>query len=748
MQGTKQESQIHVPPAPIRRAPRMSRPARPSMQRLRALLAGGIALLVLALLAAAGLAASGHVGAAAGLAVAAALLAGIPALLALTRLDRLVAQPGQRLLDYLAAGDTAGAPPELPGDWAAASAQLRHLMETRAQLMGFFDNLPTSIYLKKTDDTVVYVSKHLAAQYGKRPEEMIGRPEQELHVEGMRPLLALMDRRIIKTGEAFLTEATHLQFDRRELVSRFPVYNDRGEITHIGGMNFDIDDRYKAQAALEEAKALFEAFIQHAPNPMVLMTPEGRYVMINDTTARYYDQTPEALLAGGAKAINARFPEAASVILPMFQRVVATRTAEEAQTFFDMPSGERRDLVFAFFPILNAAGELTYVGNISYDLTEERRAQAALATSTEALHQAEKLAALGSMLAGVSHELNNPLAAVIGQAALLREDLEGTEHADRILKIRRAADRCARIVQSFLAMARRKAPEYRAVSVNDQVRAALELTEYQMHAANIAITTTLNARLPTITADPDQLHQVIVNLLTNARQALEDVAGERRITITTARAGSAVTLTIADNGPGIDAETRERIFDPFFTTKPVGVGTGIGLSYSLGIIEAHGGTLRTLDTDSGTTLVITLPVPGQAGAAPTPVAQPKTSSSGRVLVIDDEADIAETLAEMLRRLGLEAVVAIGGRAGQAAMADGTRFDLVLSDIRMPEVDGPALYDWMAANRPELTARIAFVTGDTLSGTAAEFLGKAHCPVLEKPFTPEGLAALVVAMLEE
>jgi PAS domain S-box-containing protein len=626
------------------------------------------------------------------------------------------------------------------------------LEESRSQLIAFFDNLPTSIYLKRVDHEVVFVSRHLAEQYGKRPDDMIGQQEYDLHVEAMKPYLQMMDEHILSTGEAILLEGDHLQFNRRELVSRFPVFNEEGQITHIGGMNFDIDERYKAQAALQESKALVEAFIQHAPNPMALMDPMGRYVMVNDSAAGFYGETPASLIASGAEAINARFPEAEAVIMPMFARVCKRREFEQVSTFFQLPSGEQREFNFSLFPILDAEGNLAYIGNISHDITEERQARAALMASRDALHQSEKLAALGSLLAGVSHELNNPLAAVIGQAALLSEDLENTEHADRIAKIKRAADRCARIVQSFLAMARQKAPEYRSVDINEQVRAAVELTEYQMRAANVALELNAAPDLPRIKADPDQLHQVIVNLMTNARQALEDKDGERIIAITSSVREGRIRLSVADNGKGIDAATRDRLFDPFFTTKAAGKGTGIGLSYSLGIIEAHGGTITIEDapetTGVGTVFVITLPIETGKDTSPAPVSVQTARARGRVLIIDDEEDVAETLADMLARMGMSTTMAVGGVAGQAAMADGAVFDLVLSDIRMPDCDGPTLHAWMALNRPDLTSRIAFVTGDTLSGIAADFLEQTCCPVLEKPFTPAALRDLVASILPD
>lgn len=612
----------------------------------------------------------------------------------------------------------------------------------RAQLLGFFDNIPTTIYLKRIDHTIIYVSKHLADQYGKRPEELIGQHEYQFHSEAMSAVLEQIDADILATGEAFLGEGTHLDFNRRELVSRFPIFNDDGEITHIGGINIDIHDRAQAQAELFETRALFEAFIQNAPNPMALMNSAGKHVMLNNAAAGYYGHTPEEMLGEDSKHIISRWPEFKTVIAPMMERVVSKLETQREDTTFELPSGELRDMSFSLFPILGPDDQLAFIGNISHDLSDERRAQAELTKSTEALHQAEKLAALGSMLAGVSHELNNPLAAVIGQAALLGEDLEGSEYSERISKIRRAADRCARIVQSFLAMARQKPPEYKPVNINEQIRAAVELTEYQMRTANVEIDLQLTKLLPTIEADPDQLHQVIVNLLTNARQALDECNGQRMIRIKTSIEEGMVRLSVSDNGRGIDAAMRDRIFDPFFTTKDAGSGTGIGLSYSLGIIEAHGGTISFEDAIIGTTFVVHLPIAAEAAKPKKSALAKMAKAKGHALVIDDEEDVAATLADMLERIGITASIAIGGAAGQSQMARGQSYDLILSDIRMPDVDGPTLHAWIAVNRPDLIGTLAFVTGDTMSGNAADFLEAVDCPVLEKPFTPAGLRELV------
>lgn len=678
------------------------------------------------------------------------LALGVPALLGFLYQRRTISQPAFALLDYAQTrGDTHDSPPDVPPIWAPVLERLTQLKNSQMQFEAFLDHAPIGMSAFKPDGPYVLANRFAAEYYDSSVEELVGKVPADFipyfpDIEKLRPLF--VDP--IEHGTTVTVETEFLAPSggvRNLAITTFPVFDSEGGVSLVGTYFVDMTQQRRTETDLEQSRALFEAFIQNAPNPMALMDAKGQYVMLNNAVAHYYDMTSDALLAAGPKFIHSRFPEAQTVIAPMLGRVMSTLEGEQIDTPFKSPTGEIRDMAFAFFPILDSNGKLAFVGNISHDMTDERRAQSELAQSKDSLHQAEKLAALGSMLAGVSHELNNPLAAVIGQAALLAEDLEGTTHADRIAKIRRAADRCARIVQSFLAMARQKAPEYRSVDLNDQVRAAAELTEYQMRAANVTLDLRLEPRLPAIEADPDQLHQVIVNLLTNARQALESRAGLRRVTVTTARARDLVTLTVADNGPGIEPALRQRIFDPFFTTKDVGAGTGIGLSYSLGIVEAHGGTIAIEDSPDGTVFVVRLPVKESEPMAAHPKAEAKADARGRALVVDDEADVAETLADMLQRAGMDARVAIGGHAGRAALADGARFDLILSDVRMPDLDGPALHAWICRQRPDLAGKIAFVTGDTMSGHVADFLAKARCPVLEKPFTPASLRALVAAM---
>jgi signal transduction histidine kinase len=255
---------------------------------------------------------------------------------------------------------------------------------------------------------------------------------------------------------------------------------------------------------------------------------------------------------------------------------------------------------------------------LKQELAERHRVEAEMARQRDALHQSEKLNALGSMLAGIAHELNNPLTVVVGRAVLLEEQLRHSPHGDRIGKLRAAAERCVRIVKTFLAMARQQPPTREPVEINDVIDQSLELVTSSLRGAGIEVIRTRAPGLPTISANPAQLVQVLTNLLINALHALADQPGSRRIHVGTdlGADGQGLIVTVADNGPGIPAELRSRIFEPFFTTKPVGKGTGMGLSLCYGIVHAHGGTIAVRSGEgAGTTFTIALPAVAQAPAA-------------------------------------------------------------------------------------------------------------------------------------
>lgn len=374
---------------------------------------------------------------------------------------------------------------------------------------------------------------------------------------------------------------------------------------------------------------------------------------------------------------------------------------------------------------------------LTRDITEKKRAAEELSRQRETLYQREKLAALGSLLAGVAHELNNPLSVVVARAVMLEERGDRATHA-AATKIRAAAERCARIVRTFLAMARQQAPQRAPVCINDVVGAALEITDYALRSGGVEVVRDLAADIPRILADADQLHQVFMNLIINAQQALQEQAPPRRIVLASRFDGNAdvVTISVADNGPGIPEALRTRIFEPYFTTKPTGMGTGVGLSVSHAIVEQHGGRL-TVDcpAEGGTRFTIDLPCEtSDAADADRTRTMLRGPAGSAVLVVDDEPEIRQMLSTILDDAGHQVVTAASAREALQRM-DGAHFDVILADMRMPEFDGRALFREIERRWPERTRRVVFVTGDTLSPTLRNFAAECGRPVIEKPFLP-------------
>jgi PAS domain S-box-containing protein len=379
----------------------------------------------------------------------------------------------------------------------------------------------------------------------------------------------------------------------------------------------------------------------------------------------------------------------------------------------------------------------TFFGAIIRDLSERKRAEKELQRQREAAYQAEKLATMGQLLAGVAHELNNPLTVVQGQAHLLQQEVSDGPLAARVQEITRATERCVRIVRNFLALARQHHMERSPTHLNQVIEEAVDLLAYQLRVDAVEVQVYLDDDLPPLWADADQIYQVVVNLVSNAHQAMRETPALRRLTLTTRYdpVGNRVALEVADTGPGIPPEIQAHIFEPFFTTKPQGVGTGLGLSLCQGIIEEHEGSIGVdSQPGHGTVFRIELPVvaPPETVPAP-PTAEPHAALQGKtILVVDDEPQIADVLAQALSIDDHHVEIATNGNSALNKLQE-RAYDLILSDLRMPTLDGPTFYRELVHQDPTYQQRFIFLTGDTLSPETRAFLDHTRVPCLHKPF---------------
>jgi two-component system NtrC family sensor kinase len=494
----------------------------------------------------------------------------------------------------------------------------------------------------------------------------------------------------------------------------------------------------RAFSRVAEAEERYRGLVDNASEGIFQSLPDGRLVMANPAMARIlgYDSPEELLRLAGS------LPRDVHVDPLRRQELIARLEAAGSVSRFELRARHKDGRIVRLSlnarAVRDARGVTQRYEGMAEDVTELRRAEEEIQRHREARFQAEKFAAMGELLAGVAHELNNPLSVVVGQATLLARALgEGTGTA-RAAKVTQAAERCARIVRSFLALARHQSTEKIETRLNQVVAEAVELLGYALRVDGVEVLLDLAGDLPALWADPHQLHQVLVNLLTNAQQAMRGGPAPRRIAISTRhdRAASRVLLRVADTGPGIPPEVQARIFEPFFTTKPPGQGTGLGLSLCAGIVESHDGTIRVESRPGeGAVFEVELPVvtPRAAPPAPAAAAAPTPVRRSRILVVDDEPGVTEVLSELLARDGHEVETAPNGAVALSRL-EAASYDLILSDIRMPELDGPGLYREAVRRHPGLSRRFVFLTGDTLSRDAAAFLDETGAPKVSKPLS--------------
>jgi len=644
------------------------------------------------------------------------------------------------------AGDVAETQTRLRQDIAERVRVQRELEISEASYRAIFDAAEDAIFVHDIDSGgIVDANPKACDTFGYALDELrridLGRLGSGERPYAQQDAMALIAR--ARNGEQL-----RIEWRGRSKEGRLRWYEVFVRRITIGGhdrilsLARDITDRKSAEAALRASEEQYHAMFNASIDGLALWNAKGEIVDINPALWRMYGHSDAEFLALPAGSWTGPSYN------PGFLRCVASGECSHSEMTAQRNDGSALEIEVHGIP-MQYQGK-PHVLTIARDITEKKRSEEELARQRDSLYQREKLAALGSLLAGVAHELNNPLSVVVARAVLLEEQGDAATQT-AALKIRTAAERCARIVRTFLAMARQQRPERGPVAMNEVVKAALDMTGYAIHTTGIDVTLDLGADIPPILADADQLHQVLLNLIINAQQSLQDSPPPRRLRIATRYVprNDLLRVVVTDNGPGIPPHLRARIFDPYFTTKPTGKGTGVGLAVSLGIVEAHGGTLA-VDTPAagGAAFIVALPVvPIDAAGAHAEGSLRSSERGHSVLVVDDEPDIRESLAQILIGACHRVVTVGSGREALQRMAT-AHYDVILTDIRMPDLDGRALYQQIEQRWPRQAARVVFVTGDTLASELREFVRRTGRRVIEKPFLPAEVRRVVAELAAE
>lgn len=489
-------------------------------------------------------------------------------------------------------------------------------------------------------------------------------------------------------------------------------------------------------SGIKKAKKEWEVTFDAMTDGVAILDRELNIIRANYSMAAMLQSSLSQIIGERGHAI---YPEdTASEIISLQHHVIDKRHRAVTEIMFDRGS---RVLRLAFDPVVDSNGQVIGLVNIVSDITEQKQLR-------EQLLQSEKMAAMGQLVAGVAHELNNPLTGIIGYAELLlrRGATANGDTGKDLRAIRGEAERASRIVHNLLSFARKQPAQKSYANINRAVSTVVELRRYELNLNNIILEMELDEHLSRTMIDLHQVEQILLNIINNAEHAIMGKGEGGTIRVGTQTTGSGIVLTVEDDGPGVGADVITQIFNPFFTTKEVGKGTGLGLSICYGIVKDHGGDIRVESVEGqGARFVIEFPLT----EPPVTLVKDDQAAGGRlsrrVLVVDDEPAIVELLTDILTMEGHGVDVADNGEAALLKMNE-VKYDSVITDIKMPEMDGRELHRQICRIDPGLAERVIFITGDTVSQDTWRFISSTGNSCLVKPFDLEELRKELQRML--
>jgi two-component system, cell cycle sensor histidine kinase and response regulator CckA len=504
----------------------------------------------------------------------------------------------------------------------------------------------------------------------------------------------------------------------------------------------DYARRLEGEVRVSEQR--YSALMEHANDAILIADEQGKIAHVN--------RRAEELLGTPADTIVGRtFPD---LVIPGER----DRTAAQFRRLRDDGRAQWRDVQLArpgaapgcadvSASLVHTDGSSS-VMFIARDMTEANRLR------QQVLHN-EKLATVGTLAAGIAHEINNPTAVILGNLSCIAEhvggagsDMSPEDLQEALRDSMHAAERVRDIVRDLKGFSHLDEGDVGLVDVHERIDTSLRMAANEVRY-RARIEKRYAPGLPRILASAGRLNQLFLNILVNAAQAIEEGRVEQNVIVISTRAlGASICVEISDTGKGIPPEIVPRIFDPFFTTKPVGVGTGLGLSICHDIVKKHGGEISVKsEVGRGTTFTLVLPREGRLAPPRGSIAReaPRVERL-KILVVDDDASLLRVYSRMVGRHH-DVVSAQGGRAALEVIASqGAGFDAILCDMMMPDVDGVDLYMHLAKEHPGLEHRMVFLTGGAFTARATEFLERAQSPRLEKPFLIEDVLRAVAAML--
>jgi PAS domain S-box-containing protein len=501
----------------------------------------------------------------------------------------------------------------------------------------------------------------------------------------------------------------------------------------------------KLQQEQEFVRSLVECF----PDLIVVLDIEGHFKFVSDRVNDILGVTPEEYVG---KPVGQRVgPQDRVKLNEMFRKAISGHKGQEqTEIRAQHADGTWKTLRLMANPLFDEEGTIVGMVSSGRDVTESKHLEQQLADK-------EKFAAMGQMMAGAAHELNNPLTAILGVSDLLRERAVEDATRRQVDLVLQQARRAAAIVQNLLAFSRPLAQGRTALRLGEILNEALELERANLEKKNIRVKFTTVDDLSSVDGDRKLLLQVFLNILANAEQSISPAHEQGQLDISVTRSGDQIRVTFADDGPGIPADIIGKVFDPFFTTKRPGGGSGLGLTISLAVIKEHGGTIEIeSNSGAGATIHVVLPAaaeiqPSQAPAKPAAKAASVLPGAAAlrdhsVLIVDDEEGIREIVLEGLSARGMKVQAAGSSEAALDSVAKNS-FEIIVCDFNLPGMSGEKLFEELRARLGSSLPRFVFMTGELVSSSDVARYREKGARILQKPFQISALAALLAELLQ-
>ena len=617
--------------------------------------------------------------------------------------------------------------PPAPGPRASTTAAKRPRLDLLQAAADVVAALPDAVVVTGTDRRVLAANQAGAELLGWGISDIVGQPIADHVVPGERVHVAAREDKVLAGDpQRYETRVVNHQTgeERDVAVSSGPFRVDGDLIGTVATLR-DITEPKRAQDTLARSEARYRHLVESASDAIVTLDANGRFTTVNHAAENISGYKREELVGQWFAPMlpDDDLPKA----LGHFQQALAGETGLFESQFY-RKDGEVRTISITYSTPQKDEEVLCLIR----DVTDQKMLQ-------EQLIQSEKMSAIGQLVSGVAHELNNPLAGISAFAQLLlAEKRFPPDQRTAAETIYSEARRASRIVQNLLTFARQHKAEKVLTAINQVLDDTLELRAYELRVRGIDVRREYDESLPDTMADAHQLQQVFLNLITNAEQAMEQREGQHhhRLTVRTRRTADAIRIEIEDTGAGIPPNLIERIFNPFFTTKPTGSGTGLGLSISLGIVREHEGRIWAENAQqTGARFVVEVPVtePRAAGEQAAVAQVPSLGSDRlRVLVVDDEASVRVSLQRYLAGRGHEVETTASGEDALTRLK-ASKYDAVIVDMRMPDLSGEQLFERLRSDDPVHAERVIFTTGDLVNEQMRRFLDGTGRPCVPKPF---------------